>query len=155
VPTVVFLGPAQDLLALRSSSDPKMPMVFAGDETDAEILAEATKDDNGPYWVGAYAPEKVPRDFDTKFKDKFKTSPTVDAMMAYDASRILFAAAHEVKSLNAAKLATRLKQPRAFETLNGPIEFGKDNQIARGPAYILQAKQGKAVVVKPLEPEKQ
>lgn len=146
-PTVVFFGSSKDAIIMRQAIDPPLPMVFAGDEADAQRFMENAKDDNGPYWVGTYATEAVSQEFVNKFTEKFKSSPSVEAMMSYDAARVLFSAALEVKSFAPSKLAMRFKQPKSFDTLIGPIEFGKDDQIANGPAFVLQAKKGHGTVV--------
>lgn len=154
-PTVVFFGPARDAVEFRQAADPPLPMIFAGDEANAQLLISATKDDNGPFWVGAYAREKITAEFVTKFTERFKAPPSVESMMAYDSARVLFEAARDVKSFAASKLAIRFSQAKPFESLNGPIEFGKADRIGRGPAFVLQAKRGQAVIQKTFDAEKQ
>lgn len=154
LPVVVFVGSAEHAAKLLTITEPPAPMIFAGDEVDAHQLVQAAKDDNGPYWIGAYARETLNADFVNKYVEKFQTFPPVEAMMGYDTAKVLFTAAQDVRSFAGAKLLVRLRQNKPFDGLMGAgaIAFGPD-QIAGGPAFVLQATRTGAVMRLRVEPE--
>lgn len=152
-PTVVFVGSLNDAAKLRNLVEPPPTMIFAGDEVEAHQFVEFTRDENGPYWVGAYVREGLKdMDFANKYSEKFQSFPPVEAMMGYDSARVLFSAAQEVRSFAPTKLSIRFRQPKAFDGLMGPIAFGED-QIGAGPAFVLQATKTGTVMRKRIEPE--
>jgi ABC-type branched-subunit amino acid transport system substrate-binding protein len=154
LPVVVFVGSAEHAVKLLSITEPPAPLIFAGDEVDAQQLVPTVKDDNGPYWVGAYARESVNAEFVNKYVEKFQMFPPVEAMMGYDTARVLFTAAQDVRSFAGAKLVVRLRQNKPFDGLmgTGAIVFGPE-QIAVGPAFVLQATRTGAVMRLRVEPE--
>jgi len=138
---------------LQPSSALSCTLVFAGDGADVERFAE----DNPSFtvlWSAAYHPAvetDAMRAFRDDFRAAFGSPPGSEAAASYDAARLLFAAAREVKGFEKAKLAKRLGETKAFAGLTGLLTIGAD-QVAHGPAFVLSAREGKVKVAARFDP---
>ncbi len=150
---VLYFGTASDLTVVaKAIAKPRM-MIYAGDEADWHQLAgEPAAND---CFVLGSMPAKPATDADkafaTAYQSRFAEQPTMEARRYWNAIQVLCTAIREAKSLNADKLVPKLRAMKTGERLSGSFSMGPD-QIARGPVYVLQIKNGQLVDHERIEP---
>ncbi len=156
VQAVLLAGTVADLRRLRRElGDPKLSVLFGGDEGSVKALREGS-DKGAVYVVTAFAlsPE-VPQAqaFAEKYRKEFGEAADVHAALAYDDARMLFTALRQSKdNPSQARPREELAKLKDFAGVTGPLSFGKDRVIRR-PAFVVRVENGQAATVKRYAPE--
>lgn len=155
---VVFSAPLSKALEYLKKHDDSTSgnvatLVFAAGAADADQFAKQHPNVT-VVWPAAYhtaVQTDAMRAFKDEFREKFGEAPGAEAAASFDAARLLFTAARDVKGFDKAKLTRRLSETKEFSGLTGPLTIGVD-QIAHGPAFVLRAQGGKVEVALRLDP---
>jgi branched-chain amino acid transport system substrate-binding protein len=145
---ILVAGAATDLAKLRAELNkavPSVPLFFGGDEGSLPALLNDREPSEGIYVATPYvADDRTARNeaFVKKYRDRFHKPPDANAALAYDGARLLFEALRKAKTTGASKLREELPNLEDFESLTGPLSFGKDHH-ARRAVFIVQLKDGK------------
>ncbi len=150
---VLYFGTAQDLAVVaKAIAKPRM-MLYAGDEADWHHLLNEPSSD-GCFVLGSMPATPVAdadKAFMTAYQSRFAEPPTMEARRYWDALQVPCAAIREAKSLQADKLVPKLRELKTGARLSGPFVIGPD-QVARGPVFVLQIKNGQLVDHERIEP---
>jgi ABC-type branched-subunit amino acid transport system substrate-binding protein len=152
----VFIGRLADARRYRAaqlgkSTNPQ-PFVFIVDDEGDPDLLETARTDPSFFWLTAWTvATKDAAGFRQRFEEKFKTPATVDAVIAYECARFLFAAAADAKSLAEARLAPRLDTFTLADTVTGDITMTK-RHVAEMPTFVMHVIEGKAEVRQKFDP---
>ncbi len=83
------------------------------------------------------------QDFVERYRQRFRTSPSLFAAQAYDATRLVLEAVRR-GATSAREVETQLRNARDLPTLGGPAGFDTGGVLNR-QLVVLQVKQGKIV----------
>jgi len=141
---VLFVGSTGDFQRVRGEFQNTLlgtTVIFGGDETGlptttGEGVVLAT-----PYLASDETTAN--REFVEKYEEHFHGSPDANAALAYDGTMLLAEVIRKAGTTNAAKLREALQQLEGFESVTGPLRFGKDHH-ARRPLYVVQIENGQA-----------
>lgn len=149
----IFLaGTAIDLRELRKAGvDDKLSVLLACEEGGWNVLPA----ESAPVYVASAlaADAETPRakDFAAKYRDRFGEAPDVQAALAYDSARLLFAAMRQAKSADPVRVKEALADLKEFESVTGPVSLDKDHWAQR-PVLVLRLEMGQGKIVKRYEP---
>jgi branched-chain amino acid transport system substrate-binding protein len=145
---VVFAGAARDWLELRRKQAITVPLLFAGEDSDAANLEPGAVKET-VYHATAFAPDPdAPRTqaFIRKYRDGFKEDPDLAAALGYEALQLYAAALKEISpAFTTEKLLSALRGTKDFPGLAGPLTMTADQHVRR-PLYILR-RAGTAVAL--------
>jgi branched-chain amino acid transport system substrate-binding protein len=129
--------------------------LFGGDGWDStklwEIGGEAL---NGCYYsshYSAYDPNPVIQKFVGQYKTRYGGLPDTNAVLGYDAARILFDAFGRAQTTNPEKVRSALAQTRDFPGVTGKITMDQNRNPIK-PAVVLRVNNGKMEYVETINP---
>ncbi|HMF12775.1 MAG TPA: ABC transporter substrate-binding protein, partial [Gemmataceae bacterium] len=156
-PAALFAGSGRDLARFRTEFGKVLPgvtILFGGDESSLpSLLADRAAINRVVLATGYLATDETPANqaFVAKYQEQFREPPDVNAALAYDGTRLLCAALRRAGAPTAVKLREALGQTEDFESVTGPLSFGKDHH-ARRPLFVVQIEKGNVVLRKKYEP---
>ena len=134
----------------------QIPFLYAGDDGSLASLAEERSEKAAVYGLTAFAADggtPAGQEFCKRFKDRFGQNPDVNAVLAYDTARLLFEGMNQANAAEPVQVRKALAHLESFDTLTGPLLFGKERQVRR-PVWVVRRENGTTQVVKRYEPEK-
>jgi len=155
---VIFVGTARDLPRFRAELRKALPSVevfFGGEESSIAALLGDRDGGDGVFVASAYiSTDETPANqaFVRKYQEQFHELPDVNAALAYDGTRLLTEALRQGGAPNADKLRQAFTKLESFESVTGSITFAKDRHANR-PLFVVQIKNGQAVLKKRYNPE--
>jgi branched-chain amino acid transport system substrate-binding protein len=150
---ILVAGTTGDVKRLREEwgrPGRRVPVLFGGEEGSLHDLREEEETRDGVYLATAFTtdagPGSVPA-FVKKFRKRFGEDPDVNAALAYDGARMLFAAIRGADSTDSPRIRAGLADLKDFAGLMGPLAFDRQHQVARD-LFIVRLRQGQPVRVK-------
>jgi branched-chain amino acid transport system substrate-binding protein len=132
--------------------------LLGGDGWDSaklwEIGGEALNDCYFSSHYSAYDPNPVIQKFVGEYRTRYKGLPDTNAVLGYDAARILIDAFHRAGSIEPQKVRDALAQTRDFPGVTGKITMDQNRNPIK-PAVVLRVKNGVMEYVETIQPEHQ
>jgi branched-chain amino acid transport system substrate-binding protein len=152
---VVIAGAATDFLPLlgqfRAAGCDK-PVFYGGEDEGVNSLLRDAPAEADFYLVTVFpGGEPSGEGFAQAYRKRFREAPDLFAAQAYDAARLLLATVEKASSVLPERLLDQLNRTESFPTRTGPLTW-KSHQ-ARRPLFVVRVKDGKAQVVRTVEPE--
>jgi ABC-type branched-subunit amino acid transport system substrate-binding protein len=155
---LLIAGTARDFGKLRAQVEKtglRPVWLFGSDEAATTALLADREAGQGVYLATAYVMgQGGPRDqeFAHKYQELFHAAPTVHAALAYDSVRLLCGAAQHLIPFDPDKVRAHLNGMTAYDSLTGPLAFGKDH-YARRAMFVVRLDEGRMKLVLRIEPE--
>jgi branched-chain amino acid transport system substrate-binding protein len=154
---VVLACDATDVSAFKSGLQMKglKPIfVFAGDETTMQPLLNNREAINDVYWAASYIPGEESDEgkaFAKRFQERYSQAPDVNAVLAYEASGLMFEALRRAKKSENGSAREALAGIDSFSGVTGPLVI--KNQVLWRTVFIAQAAGKETKVVKRYKPD--
>jgi branched-chain amino acid transport system substrate-binding protein len=150
-PGVVLLAASvRDFVRLRDQLEKegvKAPLLYGGEDVGAAaLLAEPGR--NEVYLATVFASEGLTADgqgFRKRYEEAFHEAPDLCAAQAYDSFRLLLDTMLRLRTSAGPRLREGLAGLEDFETVTGPLMWKE--RRARRPLFVVQLKEGQAVLV--------
>ena len=157
-PDVVFLPGyyTQAANIMRQARKLGITAAFVGgDGWDSDKLEEIGGDAvQGSYYSNHYSPEEespVVKNFVTKYKAEFNSTPDGLAALGYDAANLLFAALDRAPSLGGKDLAATIASTKDFVGVTGTITIDPKRDASKS-AVVVKVDHGRRIPVKRYAP---
>jgi branched-chain amino acid transport system substrate-binding protein len=150
---VLFLGSVHDFPAFHVALEKTLPnivVLFGGDAGGIPVLFADRATGEDVYVVTSYFAgddTAANKSFVRSYQEQYHEMPDVNAALAYDGTRLLAEAIRKASSMLPAKIRDALAETDGFESVTGPLSFGKDRHAIR-PPFVVQIKGGQAVLRK-------
>ncbi|HXG08586.1 MAG TPA: ABC transporter substrate-binding protein [Gemmataceae bacterium] len=156
---VLIVAPPRDFLRLSTlvrEGGLKTAWLYGGPEGGLPLLQADREAGRGTFLAVTYLADVATpanQEFVKKYRDRYQEPPETAAALAYDGARLLFDVMRRVRTLDAAEVRRELGRTEKFDSLTGPLSFGKDLHAVR-TLYVARLEDGQVKLVKPYEPEK-
>ncbi len=132
---IVFVGKAADARELRKALGARKPtFVFAGDDGDFAALEAGPGSETVVLATAFIVDAESPRtqQFAARYKEVFKSEPTVHAALGYESLRLAVEALKRAQpAITHEKFCDELRKLKDFAGLAGPLSFTSENQMQR------------------------
>jgi branched-chain amino acid transport system substrate-binding protein len=150
---LLFAGSASDWPRIRAELQKTLSettFLFGGDEGSLPaLLADRAASDGLVLATCFLASDETPanQEFVQKYRDQFHEPPDVNAALAYDGTRLILEVLRTAGTIQPTKVRETLQKLENFDSVTGPITFGKDRH-ARRPLFVVQIANGQATLRK-------
>jgi branched-chain amino acid transport system substrate-binding protein len=154
---LLHTGDAADFLKLRAAlrgADDKLAFLFGGTEVQQADVQADREGSRGVYLATAYVADcgtSQGQEFAKRYQERFREAPDVQAALAYDGARLLFAALRRARA-NRTTVREELWKEETFESLTGPL-YPQKERPARRTAFVVRLEDGQPKPVQHYDPE--
>jgi branched-chain amino acid transport system substrate-binding protein len=158
-PDILFLPNlfSEDPLQAKQAREMGIKAKFlGGDSWDTPLLPKIAGKEviEGADFVSTFSPDNpdpMTQDFVERFKAKFNVAPNSNAVLAYEATKIVLKAIQDADKLTGQSVRDQIAGIKDFKLPSGNVTFGADRNPIKG-AVVMSYKNGETVFVTSVNP---